>query len=300
MEVLAQAGWIEEDRRPPIQMWAERRIKDLPETMRAELRIWLDVMLRGNKSSPRMRPRSPNTISVYLGQAMPLLTAWAAAGHTSLREVSRQDVVGALPASGTPRALQGNAIKSIFRILKARKVIFANPAARVHTGYVERNDPLPANVDAVRAALLSNDPARAALVGIAAFHGVRSADLRGFLLTDYRDGKLSTGSRVIHLADPVSTRLRAYLDYRAAKWPDSINPHLFINQRSAGRTNPVGSRWIYLKVDLDGSIEALREDRILDQTFANGGDIRELQELFGISVMSTRRYIAALDNPDFM
>jgi len=73
---------------------------------------------------------------------------------------------------------------------------------------------------------------------------------------------------------------------------------LFINQRTAGRAEPVGPRWGYLKVDLDGSIEALREDRILDQTFANAGDIRELQELFGISVQSTQRYVAALDSPD--
>jgi hypothetical protein len=42
------------------------------------------------------------------------------------------------------------------------------------------------------------------------------------------------------LATPVRTRLSAWLDYRNATWPDSVNLHLLINRRTRS-TPPVAT-----------------------------------------------------------
>lgn len=55
------------------------------------------------------------------------------------------------------------------------------------------------------------------------------------ILTDIADGHLALDDRSIPLADPVRERLARRLDHRAAKWPNSQNPHLIVNQRSAPR-----------------------------------------------------------------
>ena len=86
--------------------------------MASELRIWLEVMRDGSNTPPRRLPRSPTTIGRQLRWALPALTAWAAAGHASLREISRDQVLTARPADGTPRAALGQGLRSIFTILK--------------------------------------------------------------------------------------------------------------------------------------------------------------------------------------
>jgi hypothetical protein len=126
MEVLATAGFLNDDRLPTIVAWFEEHIADLPNPMAAELRVWFEVQRTGSISTPRLRPRTDRTTRNNLTAALPALRAWAA-DHDSLREISRDDVLALLPASGTRRveALQG--IRSIFRVLKARKMVFTNP-----------------------------------------------------------------------------------------------------------------------------------------------------------------------------
>jgi hypothetical protein len=101
------------------------------------------------------------------------------------------------------------------------------------------------------------------------------------------------------LADAVRERLAAYLDYRAASWPNNVNPYLFINSRSAGRNLPVGRRWIKLALGPDLNVQAVREDRILDEAHATRGDTRRLTDLFGISIKAATRYTDTVDHPGF-
>lgn len=298
--VLAAAGWLEDDSRPAIEGWFEAQISSLPGPMSSELRVWFQVMSSGSTSTPRRLPRSETTIRLYLRWALPILVAWAAAGHESLREISRQDVLDALGPEGRPRSQAARGLRSIFTVLKANKLVFANPLARMRTWVPTGKDPLPAERLAMREALCSLDPARAAVAALAAFHGLRSGDIRHLKLTDLRDGQLFLGQRVVPLAEPALARLDAYLEFRTARWPFSTNGYLFVSQRTARRRDPVSPRWLFLTIGTPGGIEALRQDRILDEARASGGDTRLLCDLFGLSVNAATRYSLTVDHPDLL
>ncbi len=300
LEVLDDAGLLSDDRTPAIDAWFAEQTRGLPSPMASELGVWFAVMKHGSSSAPRRRARSQTTIGVHLRWALPTLRAWAAAGHASLREITRAEVLDALPPSGNPRATTGQGLKSMFRVLKAHKVLFSDPTARVRTGYVESRQPLPVDLEVVRAALHSTDTAQAALVGLIAFHGLGSGPLRRLRLTDVRDGRLHVDGRVIVLADPVRTRLAAWLDHRASRWPNTTNPYLFVSQRTATQVQPVGSRWVRLAIGPGLTPTALREDRILNETHATGGDARRLSDLFGLSIQASTRYTATIDHPDLL
>ncbi len=154
---------------------------------------------------------------------------------------------------------------------------------RLHNG-----QPLPLNLDTVREAIHSAQPARAALAALVAFHALRSGQLASLKLTDVRDGRLHLDGRVIPLAGPVRERLAAWLDERARRWPATVNPHLFINWYTAVRETPVSSPWISHTLGI--SPQAVREDRILDEALATRGDIRRLCDLFGLTVGGAERY----------
>ena len=144
--------------------------------------------------------------------------------------------------------------------------------------------------------LRSEDPTVAALAGLAAFHALTPAQLSAIKLTDVRDGRLHIADRAIVLADPVRRRLSVYLDHRARRWPATANPYLFLHQRNALRATPPKPDWISLR--LAGMAQIVREDRILDELLATGGDIRRLCDLFGLSISGAERYLGALNHPD--
>jgi hypothetical protein len=294
--VLAEAGLLDDDRVAAIDRWYARHTAGLPAGMQRELGVWFDIMRNGSHTPPRRRPRAPITIWVQLRHALPLLEQWAAAGHQSLRELSRHDVLASLPPGGNPRALTGVALRSIFGILRARRLVFVNPTARIPTGAAERRQPVPVDVELVKAALHSPDPARAALTALLAFYALRRDQLRALRLTDIHDRRLHLDGRSITIPAPVQQRLAAYLDHRSRRWPSTANPHLFINQRTAAQTGPVGPRWIRLTLQLPP--RALREDRILDEAHAQPGDARRLCDLFDMSVNTAERFVAAVEHPD--
>jgi hypothetical protein len=298
LKILEAANRLIEDRAPALDTWFAERVEDLPPAMRSEVEIWFDVMRNGSPTPPRRRPRSEETIRPQLHWALPTLRAWAAAGHTSLREISKEDILDALPPSGNPRSTTGQGLKSIFRLLKARKVLFTDPTARVKTGEHAPTQPLPADTETLRAALNSSNPARAAVVALIAFHGLRVGQLQRLHLTDIRDGRLHLDGRIIVLAEPVRGRLTAWLDHRNAGWPNTANPHLFIHYRTAGTIEQVGRRWIGLAVGDDLSPAAIRVDRILDEANATRGDPRRLADLFGLSIKAGTRYTATIEHPD--
>ncbi|WP_051712831.1 hypothetical protein [Actinoalloteichus caeruleus] len=264
--------------------------------MTADLRLWFEVMRHGHTSPPRSRPRTPKNIQAALRRAMPALHTWATAGHQHLREITRDDVLAILPGSGTPRHTMLSGLRSIFRLLKAHKRVFVNPTARIPVGRPSGNLPLPTPVDRIREALASDDPASASIAALVAFHALSPGQLRDLQLIDIHDGRLHLSDRTIPLAQPVRERLRAYLDYRTARWPATANTHLFIHYRSANHLGPVQIEWLTHRLGL--SAQALREDRILHEVHATGGDIRRLCDLFGLSVSGAERYTAVLDHPN--
>jgi hypothetical protein len=295
LDVCDQADMLDDDRPPALAGWFAERIAGLPAPMATELGVRFRVMTRGSATPPRRRPRAEVTTRIHLRWALPAIRTWTAAGRQSLREITREDVLAVLPPYGNPRSTQGQGLRSVFTILKTEKVIFANPMTRVPTGTHETRFPLPAKVATIREALNSPSPACALIIALVAFHGLRTGDLRGLKLTDIHDGRLHLGSRVIPLAGPVQARLASYLDERARRWPRTANPHLFINHVTAGNTRPFGGRYLGLMLPLP--VRIIREDRILHEIHATGGDVRRVCDLFGLTVDGAMRYAATLDPP---
>lgn len=286
-EVIAAAGMLEDDIEPPVVRWFRARTAALPGQMRRELDAWLDVMRHGSTTPPRSRPRSDDTIRAQLAFALPVLQAWAAT-HDSLREITRADVLTALPPSGPRRATTLQGLRSIFRILRARKLVFTNPTFRIHVPAPAMAVPPAADLTAIREALDSASPARAVITALLAYHAIPIRQLARLQLTDIRGGRLHLDDRAILLAGPVRERVDAYLTYRAATWPATVNAHLFIHARSWKTTRPVTSDWIGHQLAM--SAEHIPLDRIYQEVEATGGDIRALCDLFGMSIANAARW----------
>jgi hypothetical protein len=298
LEILTAAGMLEDDRDPAINAWFVRQVDGLglPEPMTSELRTWFVMLRDGSTTPPRFRPRSHSTIRLRIRTVLPTLQAWAATGHRSLREITREHITAALPPPGSPRALLGSSLRSLFGVLKARKMVFTNPTTRIRTGRPETRQPLPLDLSVLREAMNSTQPHRAAIAALIGFHAPRSAQLRELQLTDVRDGRLHLPDRAVLLAAPVRERVVAWLDYRARRWPHTVNPHLFVNAYTAVRLGPVSHLWISQTLGI--SPQAVREDRILHEAIATQGDVRRLCDLFGLSVRGAERYTDTVNHPD--
>jgi site-specific recombinase XerD len=297
LAVLATAGLLEDDRLDRTQAWFRTKTQDLPTDMTAELQIWFDVLYYGSRTSPRSRPRAAGTLVNRMTWTLPTLHLWAAAGHTSLREISQADVLAVLPTAGNPRVKLGAGLRSIFTTLKAKKVIFVNPMSRIQVGNFERRSPLPADPERLQRLLDTTDPAGAVLASLMVFHGLRPRELRDLQLTDIYDQRLHLPDRTIPLAEHALTRLATYLAERARRWPASINPHLFIHPLNAGGTHSTSREWV--NAHLGTSAWAIREHRIVDETLATAGDLRRICDFFGVTMATAQHYATALNHAAF-
>lgn len=290
--ILAEAGFLEDDRLSSLEVWFTTEIADLPPAIEGELRLWFTTLNRGHRTPPRSKPLSPRAVRHYASHILPLARVWATS-YDSLRAVTHADVVDALPSVASRRRDAVTAARSLFRVLKRHRVIFRNPTVRVtHPNIL--SVPQPVEPQVIRTTLDDEDPVRAVLGALVAFHALTVADLRHLLLTDITDGRLHLSGRTIVLAAPVRVRLAAYLDLRAERWPTTVNPHLFINRLTATHTGVTSNVWATRILGV--SAQALREDRILDELLAIG-DLRRLCDLFGLSIGGAERYRAALDAP---
>lgn len=296
LDVLAVAGLLIDDRPSAVERYFAGKTATLPTAMRTQLATWLEVMVNGSTTPPRQHPRDPRTVQHQVRGITPILQAWAVAGHESLAEITSEQVLAALPKSGPRRNIAEQGLRSLFGVLKARRLIFIDPAANIGVTPVHHTVPLPLDTQAIRDALDSPSPAVALAVALVAFHALTSREVRNLKLSDVVDGRLTLGDRVIPLAGPVRVRLAVWLDHRARRWPGSINPHLLLGRRSAPRLVPVGRQfpWISTKV----RPQALREDRILQEIHATGGDIRRICDLFGLSIEGALRYARTISPLD--
>jgi hypothetical protein len=296
LDVLAAVDLLNDDRISPVERYFNDQIDGLPAPMTAQLRVWFDVMINGSATPPRRRARHPATAKLHIRSLAPILRVWSAEGHDSLVSIERADIVAALPAAGPRRHAADQGMRSVFGVLKPRKLVFVDPTRGVAHNGTNTTVPLPLDTAAIRAALNSADRAAALAVALVAFHALASREVRAIKLTDIVDRRLSLGDRVIPLAAPVLPRLGAWLDHRARAWPATVNPHLFVNRRTAPRRTEVSRPFPWKQVNL--APQTLREDRILDEIRATGGDIRHVCELFGLSVHGALRYATTLDATD--
>jgi hypothetical protein len=200
LDVLDAAGLLIDDRTSHVQRYFAGKTDGLPDTMKAQLETWLDVMLDGSNTAPRRRSRDPQTARIHILGITPILQAWAAAGYESLAEITPEDVRAALPESGSRRNFAEYGLRSLFTVLKARKLIFINPTRGMKITPVNKTVPLPLDTEAIRQALNSPDPAIALAVALVAFHALTGKQLTELALTDIVDGRLVLNGRTFPLA----------------------------------------------------------------------------------------------------
>jgi hypothetical protein len=226
-----------------------------------------------------------------------VVTGWADAGYQSFAQVTRTDVEDALrPLAPGRRHAAELGLRSLFKTLKGRRLIFTNPMRGMKHTPVAGNLPLALDPAVIRDEINHPDPVVALAVALVAFHALTGTQLRDVKLSDIVDGRLTTGDREIPLAAPVRTRLAAWLDHRNRRWPECANPHLLVSRRTAPRLTPVGHSFPWKGITLRP--QALREDRILHEIHATGGDIRRICDLFGLSVEGATRYLKTVEHPD--
>ncbi|MDN4175227.1 MULTISPECIES: hypothetical protein [Nocardioides] len=302
LDVLAEAGLLIEDVPTRVERYFNAKFIEsgaLPDTMRGHLQLWLQIMLGGSRQAPRQVPREPETVEIHIQGLAPVVQAWVEAGRQSFAEISTDDILAALaalPAGTSHRHFAEIGLKSLFKILKGRRLVFTNPIKDIDLTRIATNLPLPLDPALIRAELDSPNSALALAVALVAFHGLTGKQVRELQLSDIVDGRLHLDGRDIPLAAPVRTRLSAWLDHRNRTWPATANPHLLINRRTAPRLVPGGPSFPWR--DSRVRPRALREDRILHEIHATGGDVRRIYDLFGLSVEGATRYLKTIEHPD--
>ena len=297
IEFLTSQGLARPDPQAVFGQWLAARLAALPPPVAAEVRTWAEALQgRGPRAGPARQNR---TIQGYLRILQAPLASWSAR-YNSLRQVTTGDLTAALaPLSGATRLLALSAMRSLFGTLKARRVLFANPAAPL-TGRRIQPPPVVPLEDGLRARLLGrlHDPAGRLIVLLAGVHALRPADIRALTLDDADPAAVTLflGGRARPLDQLTAAQLRAWLQARHARWPATANPHLLINQSTAGGTGPVSRGYIHDAMrQLGITAQDLRADRLLAEAQASDGDPLQLAHLFGVSDPIAIRYCAELD-----
>jgi len=272
VEVLTEMNLLVDDRPSTFETWLERKLEGLAPGISRDVEAWLRTLRYGG---PRTRALERHATWHRFSHARPALAAWSAR-FDHLREVTRDDVLAVLDSyHGAQRRDLHIALRSLFAHCQRRKTIFRNPTARIRVGIrpAQILQPLPA--DELRATVnAATTPATRLLVAIAAIYGVRPAATRALRLDD-----VDLGNRRLLIAgadrpidDLTYHALLAWLEYRRARWPDTANPHLLINQVTATGITPVSSSWTCRALRGYTSLEKLRADRQLEEALASGGD----------------------------
>ena len=247
-------------------------------------------------------PARTSTIQGYVRILEAPLASWAAR-YGSLRQVTTDDLTAELgPLTGATRLLALSAMRSLFGTLKARRVLFTNPAAPLTGRRVQPPPVLPLD-DGLRASLLGrlHGPAERLIVLLAGVHALRPADICALTLEDANPaaGTLVVSGRARPLDRLTARQLRAWLHARHARWPATANPHLLINLSTAGGLKPVNRGFIHAAVrQLGITAQDLRADRLHDEAQASGGDPLRLAHLFGLSDGAAIRYCAEISRID--
>jgi integrase len=218
--------------------------------------------------------------------------------------VTHDDVLGELGRlEGSVRRLATSAMRSLFRTLKAHRLIFADPTVRIAPGTADR-PPVLALDPTTRGTLLGHldRPAAELTLLLAGVHALRRTEIR-FLTLDAVDlpgGMLLVKGARRSLDALTLTHLKAWLECRRILWPATANPYLLVNRMTAPGVSPVSHTYAgRLLRGLGTTVEALRADRLLAHA-VECGDPLVLARLFGVSFNTAVNYCAQvglLDQP---
>lgn len=295
---LAELGLLDDDRPDILGAWIDARLSAVSPGIRAEAQAWIDVLRHGG---PRTRPKAEATIRAKIGYVSEFLGD-ASARHSSLREVTSQEIARWL--TGHRDAFyQAGAIRSLFKSLASRRVIFANPARSLHTGQRMASEPVPLPEALARAigTAADTDPALHMVVALIGIHGMYPKQARELPLeaVDLRQGRLTPGELSRPLDSYTQQATAGYLSYRRQRWPATTSPYLLVSSKTAHTGQPVTSGWLHnLLRPLPVTAQQLREDRLLEEAAHCDGDPMHLAAMFGIGPQASLRYTrAATGNP---
>lgn len=301
LEILAELGMLVDDREDQSENWVRHRAASLPDDIRSDVLVWARVLRHGDR---RNRPKAELTWKLYLMQALPVLLGWSRQ-QSSLREITRDHVVAALQIT-TPGDGDGHsrltALRSLFRFLKANKRIFTNPTSRLPRAATSRPRlAIPTRLpDSALAELAATDhsPAAWLVIVLTGHHALGAVHIQALTLDDIEpaDRRLRIGSTTRPLDSLTSRAVQRYLTYRNERWPYTANPHLLLTQQSAHNDQPVSRGWIRHAVrGQTANLDALRQDRILDETSAIGvRDPLHIATMFTLHPDTAQRYVDAI------
>jgi hypothetical protein len=295
-EVLQHLGIFHDDRRHPFEGWLAAKLQDLAPGIAQEAEAWSRALHDGGPRSPA---RSHDTVRRYLNLARPALAHWSIQ-HQHLREITSGDINAFLAGlHGARRNDTAVVLRSLFAFAKREKIVFRNPAGRlIKPGTRQPNATIQPLDHAQTGALLTTTvkPAARLILALAAVHAARRDAIRRLHLDDLDLGnrQITIAGRTRPLDDLTRHLLHDWLGQRQARWPNTANPHLLINQQTAMQTKPVSPGWI--SEALTGTpitLEQLRIDRHLDEALTRGPDPLHLAAVFGLSPKTAMRYANA-------
>ncbi|MFC4062620.1 hypothetical protein ACFOWE_30340 [Planomonospora corallina] len=290
-DVLKRMGLFHDDRRPPFEDWLIGKLDGLAPGIGRDVESWLRILHDGG---PRNKARAPATVYGYMSRIQPILLAWSQR-YDHLREVTRDDVVAMLDQlHGNQRRDALIALRSLLSRAKKNGTIFRDPtrglkAGRYHYGILQPL--LPEDID--RSVQAATTPAARLMVALAGVHAARVADMLALRLDDVDLGnrRIVIAGRARPLDDLTYQLLFDWLRQRAARWPDTANPHLLINRITATTTAPASGQGACLILHRQAAtLERLRVDRILEEALACGADPLHLASVFGLDTTTAIRY----------
>ncbi|MFJ5307943.1 hypothetical protein [Streptomyces sp. NPDC088350] len=267
----------------------------LPDQIRSEAAAYFDVLRNG---TDRRRPRSRDTVDVHLRMIVPFALEYCAPRYSTLRQVTRNDLTDWLSTRKEHTQRELVALRDLFKVLKAQRLIFVDPARGIKPGTTHVNLPTPLPEDGIQqvaTAARSSLPLRVVLA-LAGIHALFPREIRLLQDADIDLGarRLRRGDSSRPLDDFTAQAIREYRCYRDTRWPSSSNPHLLRTQQTARRDTPVSKFWLKgLFKNLPATADSLRQDRVLEEATAVGPDPLHIATMFNLSSETSMRYIRA-------
>ena len=193
-------------------------------------------------------------------------------------------------------------------VLKAERLIFANPARSVRVS--RRNPsvptPLPSHLLAVTAEAAADDPGLQVVIALAGVHALLPGQIRHLRMDqiDIPGRRLDPGGLDRPLDEFTATAIHGYLGFRSTRWPATASPYLLVTRKTAHTGEPVSRFWMnWLFRDLPVTTEQLRDDRIVEEALAGRADPLHLAAVFGFGPRTGLRYASAaretgMEGPD--
>jgi site-specific recombinase XerD len=303
IDFLTDEGLATSSTEATFELWLDTQFPDLRPQIAEELHVWTDRLL-GRGARPR-KPLQNETIRSYVWILTEPLAAWSNT-YDSLREVTSEAIDEQINKfSGAKRGLAASAMRSLFKTLKMQRIIFANPTRHLSRQNIPTAAPIGLQPQD-RSRLLASDlrPDEHLMVVLAGVHAMRTGQIVTLRIDDVNQtaGTITVANQPRALDSLTGQYLVAWLEYRRQRWPNTANPHVLVNHRTANTVAPVLTGYVGATFrKLGHTAHQLRVDRFLDEVHNGKADPLRFAQLFGVTAPTALHYCAdatALDHHD--